>query len=176
MMAWNKLYKRLFLKDKGLMFMEGIIHEDVLWNFQTSCLAQSIHIVNIETYIYRVRTGSITSNLSLRGDFSTYTTILIEMTRFAKVKGLLDKGVVYNIIQDFWYSIYVKMIPFRDLFLEFYSLQKKQMEFKWTNAVVINKFSVKNQIRDSHLLWPPQLAYYWIKTITAMVKWYKGNI
>ena len=62
MMAWGKLVNRKFLTDKDLYFKEGLLHEDELWSFQLACLAQSMAVVNKETYVYKVREGSITEN------------------------------------------------------------------------------------------------------------------
>ena len=45
-----------------MFFEEGLIHEDELWSFQLACLAQSMYVVNQETYIYKIREGSITMN------------------------------------------------------------------------------------------------------------------
>lgn len=62
MMAWGKLVNRKFLAGNNLYFKEGLLHEDELWSFQLACLAQSMAVVNEETYVYKVREGSITEN------------------------------------------------------------------------------------------------------------------
>ena len=60
MLSVNKLYRVEFLNHHNLRFREGIIHEDELWSFQIACLAQSLYAVGNETYIYKIREGSIT--------------------------------------------------------------------------------------------------------------------
>lgn len=60
MMAWGKLCNAEFLRSNQLLFKEGLLHEDKLWSFQLACLACSMYVVNKESYIYKIREGSIT--------------------------------------------------------------------------------------------------------------------
>lgn len=62
MMAWGKLCGLAFLRKNNLYFEEGLIHEDELWSFQMACLAKSMYVVNQESYVYKIREGSITMN------------------------------------------------------------------------------------------------------------------
>lgn len=62
MMVCGKLCNLTFLRKNQLLFEEGLIHEDELWSFQLACLATSMYVVNQETYIYKIREGSITMN------------------------------------------------------------------------------------------------------------------
>ena len=59
MMAWNKLVRREFLLEMGLMFEEGLLHEDKLWSFKLACHARSMGVVPAITYVYTLRQGSI---------------------------------------------------------------------------------------------------------------------
>lgn len=67
--AWNRLYKRRFILDQQLYFQSGL-YEDILWNIQTICLANSIYVVPDALVIYRQRAGSILKT-SGRGHFDT---------------------------------------------------------------------------------------------------------
>ena len=58
-MAWNRLVRRDFLLKHNLFFEEGLIHEDTLWNFQILQYIGCVGSVKDETYIYRIREGSI---------------------------------------------------------------------------------------------------------------------
>ncbi len=62
MMVCGKLCNVAFLKQNNLFLEEGLLHEDELWSFQLACLAQSMYVVNQESYIYKIREGSITMN------------------------------------------------------------------------------------------------------------------
>lgn len=58
-MVWNHLYRTSFLRFHSLRFLEGIIHEDILWSFSVSCHVNKIAIDNQITYFYRKRSNSI---------------------------------------------------------------------------------------------------------------------
>ena len=66
MIAPNKLYRTAFIREHGLQFKEGLIHEDELWSFQVACLAQSLRAVNQLTYIYYIRDNSITTSMNAK--------------------------------------------------------------------------------------------------------------
>lgn len=59
--AWNKLYLRDFLLKNNLSFIPGILHEDILWGVKISSLASVAVAVPKETYLYKVRSSSITT-------------------------------------------------------------------------------------------------------------------
>lgn len=58
-MAWNKLCNIDFLKQHDLYFKEGLIHEDELWSAELACVAESMYMVDRETYLYYIRENSI---------------------------------------------------------------------------------------------------------------------
>lgn len=67
MMAWNRLYKKMYLLQNNLYFKEGLLHEDELYSFQVATTAQAMAAVYEETYIYKVRSnGNITSQRKLK--------------------------------------------------------------------------------------------------------------
>ena len=59
--AWNKLILREFIIANDLKFKEGIIHEDHHWMGLSYPHISSIAILNEDTYLYRIREGSITN-------------------------------------------------------------------------------------------------------------------
>lgn len=61
MSACNKLYRRGFLMDNHLKFIPGLLHEDILWGLDISKLASKVVCVPYPTYIYKIRSNSITS-------------------------------------------------------------------------------------------------------------------
>jgi hypothetical protein len=50
--AWNKMVRKDFIIEKDLFFKEGVIHEDVLWDFFLSKHVKSLAIVGTTTYVY----------------------------------------------------------------------------------------------------------------------------
>ncbi len=64
MTAWNKLISREFLLSNKLYFIEGVIHEDDIWNFDIAKHVSRLAVCRHDTYLYKIRDGSITSDLS----------------------------------------------------------------------------------------------------------------
>ena len=63
--SWNRLYRRLLIVDNKLRFCEGIIFEDVDFNFRISQYVNSIAFCKERTYLFRAqRDGSITNTIN----------------------------------------------------------------------------------------------------------------
>ena len=85
--AWNKLIKRVFLQQHGIIFKEGIIHEDFLWAFYLVKYATNVFFHPDITYLYRHRDGSITASTQLS-------------TR-ARSELIIHKDILNNLSTDF---------------------------------------------------------------------------
>lgn len=59
MTAWNKLFKRELIEKNHLRFIEGLKHEDEVWNMQLSQIINSICILKKNTYFYLKRNNGI---------------------------------------------------------------------------------------------------------------------
>lgn len=57
--VWHALWKRSFLDENGISFMEGIIHEDYLFSFQAYMTAERVIQIPDILYHRRVRENSI---------------------------------------------------------------------------------------------------------------------
>lgn len=66
MTAWNKLVKCNFIKENRLYFAEGLVNEDEIWNYDMAKHVSRAAICKHDTYMYVIRRGSITNNLSNR--------------------------------------------------------------------------------------------------------------
>lgn len=64
MMACNKVYKRKFLLDNGILFYEGILHEDLLFCIESFLRADRTLTISNYIYIYRRRDGSISTQIN----------------------------------------------------------------------------------------------------------------
>lgn len=64
MTAWNKLLKRELIKKNNLRFIEGLKHEDEVWNIQLSQILNSICVLRRNTYFYLTRNNGITGDQS----------------------------------------------------------------------------------------------------------------
>lgn len=176
MMSVNKLYRMAFLKENGLTFREGIIFEDELWSFQIACMAQSMAVVGRETYVYKLREGSITVNSDQPLQASKEArrreclmTVLGEMYGFAASRNLLEKQDVHNIIENFRIGCLSKIqrsTPER--LRAFYMEQLSVAPSKWGRCCRLNKNDLKKQVRDFHLALPVGLAMPYLR----LLLWY----
>ena len=159
-MSVNKLYRTSFLNQYGLRFREGIIHEDELWSFQIACMAKSMAIVRKETYIYKLREGSITVRAFAPKRAESMNIILQEMCSFAERHGLQRHQDVHHIIQNFRIDCLDKVKNGAPaMFHEFYRDQRQMMSSSWLDCCRVNGFDLKKQVRDLHMLLPLPLAY-----------------
>lgn len=62
-MAWNKLVNRDFLIRNNLYFIEGIIHEDIIWFFNLTHCSRKMITCPFYTYIYHIRKASISQTV-----------------------------------------------------------------------------------------------------------------
>lgn len=79
----NKLFNLKFLKENGLSFEKGLIHEDILWSFKLAEKAKKIAVVNEDTYIYMIREDSITT----------------KTVKFKKIDSLIH---IFNVMRNDW--------------------------------------------------------------------------
>ena len=166
MLSVNKLYRVEFLNHHNLRFREGIIHEDELWSFQIACLAQSLYAVGYETYIYKIREGSITVKRNHERRCHCINVILKEMCNFAVFHQLQNSKDVHNLIHNFQIitldSIH-KEAP--ELLHSFYSEQRQMMKTSWGQSFMMDGMDIRKQLRDLHLLVPVPLAIPYLKLL-----------
>lgn len=159
MMSVNKLYRTDFLKQNNLRFREGIIHEDELWSFQIACLAKSMAAVRKETYIYKLREGSITVRAFSPKRADSLNIILKEMCEFSQEHGLQCDRDVHNAIQNFRIDCLNKVKNgASSMFHNFYRNQRSMMTTSWLDCCRVNGSDLKKQVRDFHILLPLSLA------------------
>mgnify|MGYP002857044774 CR=1 FL=1 len=83
--VWNKLYKRQFLLEHDLLFVDGLLYEDILWTYLLFLHLRSVLILPKVTYYYEYNQSSIvnTSFFDHKADkvISSYVT---------NINGILD--------------------------------------------------------------------------------------
>ena len=83
-LAQRYVFRRDFLRQKGLCFKEGIIHEDVEFIVKVICLAETFTLKSIIIYNYmRRESGSIMTSLSMKS-VNSYCAILESWDDFSK--------------------------------------------------------------------------------------------
>ncbi|MFC4164716.1 glycosyltransferase family 2 protein [Epilithonimonas zeae] len=150
--VWNKLYDIQFVKKNHLRFAERLLHEDELWVFQASALAQKVNFVNKKTYnYYYSNKGSITANVGIK-NLNDYKAILKEKLKFSEEYDLYDiNNQTQNYVKNFAKRILLAKVALLDYktFRSFYSDLKE--DFK-------NYFPAKEEFSLNSLL-----AYYLYK-------------
>ena len=93
-MGCNKLMSNSFIQQHGLLFDEGILHEDNRWCLYLAFAKPSIYCIPERTYIYRnVRPGSIMNSYSMRNIEHLLGT-LSEFARLAVEEGIAERPEV----------------------------------------------------------------------------------
>lgn len=104
MTAWNRLIRRdMILKNKAF-FVEGIIHEDEVWNVLLSHYIHCAGFCLCNTYYYRLRkTGIIGSSMdsSNRSEFESFTPAINEMIKLIdpQYSDVYGRGLFMFILQ-----------------------------------------------------------------------------
>lgn len=87
-MACNKLINLDFIRNNGLYFEPGMVHEDNLWSLQLAASAKAMGVVRKVTYSRYVRPGSITTSENAHEALRTSGHCLKLMHRYVASKGL----------------------------------------------------------------------------------------
>lgn len=74
--AWNKLVSKDFLKRNHISFLEGLIHEDVLWSFFVYNRLTKLSMIPDITYIHYITENSIMTTTSLTRSGCNWAKIL----------------------------------------------------------------------------------------------------
>ena len=161
--AWNKLYRRDFLRTKDLRFMEGILWEDTPWTIELCLMAKSMYVIEDVTYHYKIRPESITTkSWDLDMLIANHLRITKELSHFMRLRDVEDCDFYFNYFSR---HIFVKMMssalnnepkPQRKQ----YVVVRKEMKPSWWRALRLNGTNIKSLIIDFHLFFPPFLGYY----------------
>lgn len=88
--VWRSIYRRDFLLQNNLFFLEGVYYEDVEWGPKVFYTAQKVMTCLDTFYFYRVRSGSIMNSLYNEKRFRSSLQVASELSRFSKTINDLD--------------------------------------------------------------------------------------
>lgn len=103
--AWNKLYLKKILLENSLAFIPGLLHEDILWGVKISSLASVVVAVPQETYLYKVRSSSITTDRCSVKRLNSYAYIIKQLI------SIRDKDALGDMERKM-YSDYISRLQF----------------------------------------------------------------
>ncbi len=177
MMAVNKLCNRQFLCDSSLFFKEGIIHEDELWSFQLAAVATSMYVTHDLCYIYKIRSGSITTSRNYEKRLKALQTIYGEIISFINSRQLPVTSLLWNFLQSLFLCI-LKDVWEQKKTLEFSKVYKTLRSYKlYTgNSPYFTEKSLKSYLRDLHLFLPVSVSIAYQKVIVMLLSRKDSNI
>ncbi len=103
-MAPNKLLSRRFLLANDLFFVEGLLHEDVLWTMQLSCYLHQMVSIPEQTYCYVVHHNSISTKRSYEFHYKHLTSVKLHLIDFAFAQGFSTNVPLYKFCTERLYD------------------------------------------------------------------------
>jgi len=102
--AQNRLVKRDFIIGHKLFFKEQIIHEDEVWNYMLATHITKLGICNHNTYLYRIRKNSITTQIKtieqkIRDRFPVWDAILDDLNEHPNK---IFTKMLWAYMNEFW--------------------------------------------------------------------------
>lgn len=118
MTAWNKLVMRDFLLKHQLYFVEGMVHEDEIWNFMLAKYVHRIAFCYEPTYNYRENENGIMSQV--KANSKRYLPVVDYMSRHTStpylaselecIKDLLKDGGKLALMDDYLANVPCSMM------------------------------------------------------------------
>lgn len=153
--AWNKLYRRDFIRQFHLKFQNGLLHEDELWSLQVYLNAEKVVTLPNFTYqYYKSNATSITATTNEK-NYNSYLFIMKNIAEYAADNPKLLKSTQKSVVRLFEKQYYflknskVKSNP--KLWMKYY---------KKTQSIYKN--SILNQY-EKRFVYPAPLAFYALK-------------
>lgn len=97
---WAAILRRQYLIEKGLNFIEGIIHEDIDYTMRTYCLADRIMFISKVAYYYFQRGGGTMKSSQSPRRASDFLTVSDSLYNFAKVNLVPDTPSYARLIDE----------------------------------------------------------------------------
>ena len=170
--AWNKLYRRDFLRIKDLRFMEGILWEDLPWTVELCTVAESMYVIDDVTYFYRKRPDSITTfSWDMGILIDNHLRIAKELRHFLKLRDKCNCDFFFDNLSRGLFDRMMASAINREPEPQFnqYVAVRKGLKPSWWRVFRSNGVNIKNQIKDFHLLFPPFLGYCVIKCMRRLI-------
>lgn len=162
--ACNKLYRRDFLCREGLRFAEGLLHEDELWSFEIAALCRSFAICGAETYLYRLRGGSITTAGTQDRKIEALQRIFVEIRAFVTSRGLDGCRFLHDKEERLRQVMFRMLLDRPQYFREAYLRQRHDAPKAWAVCVRADGFRLRRLLRDFHFALSPRCGAAWMRS------------
>lgn len=163
MMAQSKLYRIAFIREQGLRFKEGLIHEDELWSLQVACLAKSLRAVNHIAYNYFIREGSLTTaDNAKERKLKMLIVIVFDACKFLRERNIFSLKA-YQLINTFFWELLRPSLHNRKQFIRDYcELRKSPLPISY--RIKAEGLHPRAQLKNLYYMLPPKIAakiLYW---------------
>ena len=102
--VWRNLYKRNFILENKLRFMEGVTYEDVEWSPRALWFAKKVTYYNYSIYNYRKREGSIVNSTFSSKKYEDIINVGISLASFT-IQVHPSSEVIYVIHESIAYFV-----------------------------------------------------------------------
>lgn len=133
--AWNKVISLKWLKENNIMFIEGLIYEDLLFVLSLCKSAKKIAVSSEYTYNYIIRKNSITSNISETNINKQYSSILYNIDQLYAFLGSLSNNMTKELM-DRWITLYKFKAVSRLIAI---NIKNRSFKRKYYNLIVASK-------------------------------------
>ena len=107
-MSQSYIYLLSFIKENGLSFTKGILHEDVDLTPRLLACAKNVQIVDNPYYVYIIRPGSITTSAdNFEKRFLSFSKIITNYSRFGSRFSKHDRRLLCSIVASSYLSCFV---------------------------------------------------------------------
>lgn len=172
-MPWNKLIRREFIIKNQIYFYSHIRHEDTLWSFITALYAESLLLIPIPTYFYRIHNNNFITSHNYKVSSDSLLVVCAEMKRHINKKRDEIKDA-QNYFMNFTTNIFISYFIRMD-----YSINYKYEAYK-TIRKLLNETTLYPYLTSSipnglkllqiHQILPSKLGYYYICLIYNFFK------
>lgn len=160
-MACNKLVKASLFRNNDLSFLEGQIHEDELWSYKTTLVAESMFVQRSITYFYRMHKGSITSDYNknvekrMQSRCATLNFVLDHPSSVDKAK---YDAYVLQCFDRYVRGSFRDDVDFRK---DFVNLRRK-FNYHPLSLLLKGKMPLDEVKHQMHFFLPAKFGYFWL--------------
>lgn len=155
----NKLIQRKFLLDNGILFKEGIIHEDEHWAFFLYRKLDHIAFLKEFTYIHPVNPNSIMNSSSKRKSADSLAIIFEDfLDNIDEDDYSSQYGYCFERFLP-WYLEFYQLIPYKKLFKKFIVLAIHRGQLRVLTKLIVAGISrikfvlfIYKSLKDHHII------------------------
>ena len=142
LVPWARIFKRKFIVDNRILFLDNAIGEDIYFNFKLFSFTKNIAIINNTSYVWFYNSGSV-SNVNQRGlkDVQAFVHLLDEIWKVAGDDRLVKTWLLRYVI---WYLLYSGKYAAPDKFAEadkvlFEWLESHDITWKYVKTLCLSR-------------------------------------